>query len=234
MADLQFLVLAGLRLCLVWRTRVIAQIPPWIRDALLRKIFEQLNGIESLLLHAPDGLVEETAERWWINEKIQQAGKSWYERRRCGPWCHEDWHTPGIRRAVEIDNERQHRGWKSEEAKKEEFEGAKLLAKHYPFELGVLYASGWGVAKDQNEALLWYRKAAENGDRRAQYNLAAAYFEGDGVPVDYAAAYFWLKLRDMGQGVDAVGDFLTLEERTEIENRARKWFGDRAAGANPL
>lgn len=230
MADLEFLVLAALLLWLIWRTRVIAQIPPWIRDALLRKNFEQLNGIESVLTTAPQWMVEEEAESWWINEKIQHAGKSWYERSRCGPWCHEDWHTPGIRRAVEIDNERKHRGWKSEESKKEEFELAKSLAEHHPFDLGVLYACGWGIAKDQVEALRWYRRAAEQGDRRAQYNLATTYFEGDGVPVDYATAYFWLKLRDMGRGVDAVGEFLTPEQRADVEQRCQAWIQSHTHG----
>lgn len=116
---------------------------------------------------------------------------------------------------------------KSEEAKKEEFEETKLLAKHYPFDLGVLYASGWGVEKDQNEALLWYRKAAENGDKRAQYNLAAAYFEGDGVPVDYATAYFWLKLSEMENGVEAVGELLPPAERADIDQRCRAWLQSR-------
>lgn len=133
-----------------------------------------------------------------------------------------------LRRQIEIESKLrlEGRGEKSEETKRDEFKIAKNLAAHYPFDLAVLYAAGWGVEKNQDEALRWYREAAERGDRRAQYNLAAAYFEGDGVSVDYGAAYFWLKVREMGSGVQAVGDFLTLEERLEIENRARKWFGE--------
>jgi hypothetical protein len=71
--------------------------------------------------------------------------------------------------------------------------------------------------------LRWYATAAENGDHDAQYKLALAHFEGEGVPVDYATAYFWLKLKELDSGVNAVGDFLTREQRAEVENRCREW-----------
>ena len=34
--------------------------------------------------------------------------------------------------------------------------------------LGLIYANGRGVAKDEVEAVKWYRKAAEQGDADAQ------------------------------------------------------------------
>jgi TPR repeat protein len=34
-------------------------------------------------------------------------------------------------------------------------------------------------------------KKAEEGDARSQYNLGVAYFNGQGVPQDYALAFFW-------------------------------------------
>lgn len=235
MADLQFLVLAGLLLWLIWRTRVVAQTSPWLRDALLRRMFEQLNNILSAVTQAPSSLIDYEAEEeaWWQTEIRWHNGKGWLERRRCGPWCHPDWSTPGIARLDQIRYKHEHPHQESEESKREKFEGAKMLAEHYPFDLGVLYARGWGVEKDQNEALRWYRKAAENGDRRAQYNLAAAYFEGDGVPIDYATAYFWLKLRDTGFGVDAVGEFLTPEQRADVEQRCRAWIQSHTQAREP-
>jgi uncharacterized protein len=39
----------------------------------------------------------------------------------------------------------------------------------------------------------WYRKAAEKGDARAQYNLGLMYDNGLGVPQDYAAALRWYR-----------------------------------------
>ncbi len=235
MKDLEFLVLAGLLLWLIWRTRVVAQTSPWLRDALLRRMFEQLNNILSAVTQAPSSLIDYEAEEeaWWRTEFRWNAGKGWLERRRCGPWCHPDWSTPGIARLDEIRNKHEHPHQESEESQKEKFETAKVLAEHYPFDLGVLYASGCGVEKDQNEALRWYRKAAERGDSRAQYNLATAYFEGDGVPVDYATAYFWLKLRDMGRGVDAVREFLTPEQRADVEQRCQAWIQSHSPGSGP-
>ena len=43
------------------------------------------------------------------------------------------------------------------------------------FLLGVAYANGVGVAKDEAEAVKWYRKAAEQNHAQAQYNLGVCY-----------------------------------------------------------
>ncbi|MDB2497533.1 caspase family protein, partial [Verrucomicrobiales bacterium] len=40
----------------------------------------------------------------------------------------------------------------------------------------------------------WYRKAAEQGDAGAQFNLGACYKNGNGVPQDYAEAVKWYRL----------------------------------------
>ncbi len=42
-------------------------------------------------------------------------------------------------------------------------------------------------------AVAWYRRAAEQGDARAQYNLGVMYAEGLGVPQDAAAAVAWYR-----------------------------------------
>src|SRR5262249_41314290 len=60
--------------------------------------------------------------------------------------------------------------------------------------IGAMYNGGRGVAKDEAEALKWYRKAAENG------NLAAAEFIGHmyengrgGLTKDEAEAVVWYR-----------------------------------------
>jgi hypothetical protein len=231
MANLQFLVLAGLLLWLLWRTRVVAQTSPWLRDALLRRMFGQLNDILSVVTQVPSSLIdrEEEEENWWRAEIRLNAGKDWWERRRCGPWCHADWNTPGISRLNEIEHKRTHPHQESEELKKEDFERTKRLAEgngwlDSQYKVGRFFELGWGVAQDWNEALKWYRKAAEQGDRNARNRLASAYFSGDGVPVDYETAYFWLKLNQMDCGVDAVGDLLNKEQRAEVDRRCRDWI----------
>jgi TPR repeat protein len=53
--------------------------------------------------------------------------------------------------------------------------------------------------KDYKLAVEWFRKAAERGDAKAQYNLGTAYDKGQGVAQDYAQAAQWYrKAADQG------------------------------------
>jgi TPR repeat protein len=47
-----------------------------------------------------------------------------------------------------------------------------------------MYANGYGVAKDYQEAVYWYRKAAEQGRADGQNNLGVMYENGYGVTKD--------------------------------------------------
>jgi hypothetical protein len=78
-------------------------------------------------------------------------------------------------------------------------------------ELGRRYDKGEGVAKDQAEAVKWYRKAAEQNHADAQYNLAICYERGDGVAEDWVEAYKWLLLAAR-QGHKAPKEHMTLLE----------------------
>jgi len=233
MENWQFFVLVALLVWILWRTRVVASTSPWLRDALLRRVFGQLNSILSAVMtQVPSSLINHEAEEenWWRAEIRSNAGKNWWERRQCGPWCHSDWHTPGISHLDEVEYERTHPHQESEESKREMFERRKQDADAgfgSDFEVGRSYELGWGVAKDWNEALRRYRKAAEDGDQNARFRLASAYFDGDGVPRDYAEAYFWFKLKEMDSRVNAVGDHLSPEQRAEVEQRCREWIQSR-------
>ncbi|MFZ0913288.1 MAG: tetratricopeptide repeat protein [Candidatus Korobacteraceae bacterium] len=58
------------------------------------------------------------------------------------------------------------------------------------------YALGSGVPQNvpqNDEALLWFRKAAEQGDAKAQMVLGALYSGGQGVPQDKAQAVLWTR-----------------------------------------
>jgi TPR repeat protein len=57
-----------------------------------------------------------------------------------------------------------------------------------------MYYTGEGVPQDYAEAIKWYRKAAEQGDARAQFNLGNMFRTGKGVPQDYVEAHRWLNL----------------------------------------
>ena len=59
------------------------------------------------------------------------------------------------------------------------------------FSLGVMYANGEGVLKDEAEAVRWYRLAAEQGHAGAQFNLGVMYANGRGVLKDSVLAHMW-------------------------------------------
>lgn len=59
------------------------------------------------------------------------------------------------------------------------------------YNLGLLYASGLGVAHDYQAALKWHRMAAKQGHAGAQNELAQMYAKGQGVPQDNVRAYVW-------------------------------------------
>ena len=61
------------------------------------------------------------------------------------------------------------------------------------YNLGLMYAAGEGVPKDDAEAVKWFRKAAEQGVALAQHNVGAMYANGRGVPKDDVEAVKWFR-----------------------------------------
>jgi TPR repeat protein len=60
------------------------------------------------------------------------------------------------------------------------------------------------VPQDHQEAVRWYRLAADQGYADAQYNLGVMYYKGQGVPQDYGEAHMWLNLAtSRASGADA-------------------------------
>jgi TPR repeat protein len=60
--------------------------------------------------------------------------------------------------------------------------------------LGHLHRAGLGVAKDNREALRWFRRAADQGNPAARTNLGWLYQKGEGAPKDYKEALRWYRL----------------------------------------
>ena len=85
-----------------------------------------------------------------------------------------------------------------EDEKKEKFEVVKLRALSGHAEdqlnLGVLYAEGFGVNRDDKEAIKWFTLSADQGNAEAQTHLGYMYKMGDGVVKDYAEAVRYYKL----------------------------------------
>ncbi len=95
-------------------------------------------------------------------------------------------------------------------------------------ELGALYASGVGVAKDPAKAAKWHRKAAEQGVARAQYQLAWYYSNGEGVKLDKAEAAQWYRkaaVQGMAEAQLALGlAFLNGDGVRASGVEAVRWF----------
>ncbi len=95
--------------------------------------------------------------------------------------------------------------------------------------LGVMYAEGLGVVRDDAEAVKLFRLAAELGDAYAQTNLGVMYAEGLGVAQDYVQAHMWLTLAG-AQGLESAAESrdivvgrMTPAQVAEAERLARAW-----------
>jgi tetratricopeptide (TPR) repeat protein len=104
--------------------------------------------------------------------------------------------------------------------------------------IGHLYRWGQGVEKDIQQAMHWYRKAAETGFARAQANLAAIYLQGDeGVPIDHAEARKWFEAAArQGHAVAQYNLGLMYELGLGVEKNdaiALGWYNNAAKAGQP-
>ena len=76
-----------------------------------------------------------------------------------------------------------------------------------------MYANGYGVAKDSAEALKWYRKAADQGNASAQFNLGAMYSNGEGVAKDAIEGAAWINI------AAASGEEISVMNRSLVERQ---------------
>jgi TPR repeat protein len=82
-------------------------------------------------------------------------------------------------------------------------------------DLGWLYQNGWGVSRDDVQAVHWYRLAARQGNAAAQTNIGWMYQYGRGVPRDYAEAVKWYRLA-VAQGEPVAADNLGILYRDGV------------------
>jgi len=75
----------------------------------------------------------------------------------------------------------------------------------------------------------WFRKAADQGNAEAQFNLGYMYWKGLGVGQDYVKAHMWYNLaaskgqRGARKDRDRVAAQMTPSQITEAQRRARVW-----------
>ncbi|MCX6926327.1 MAG: tetratricopeptide repeat protein, partial [Verrucomicrobia bacterium] len=74
----------------------------------------------------------------------------------------------------------------------------------------------------------WYRKAADQGNAIAQFNLGGCYYGGEGVPKDYIEAVKWYrKAADQGDADAQFNLGVCCSEGRGVEQNfveAYKWF----------
>lgn len=61
------------------------------------------------------------------------------------------------------------------------------------YHLGRLYENGWGVEKNEEKALDFYKKSTEAGEEKSALKVGNAYYLGKGVVKNYAEAFRWYK-----------------------------------------
>ncbi|MBT7311435.1 sel1 repeat family protein, partial [bacterium] len=75
----------------------------------------------------------------------------------------------------------------------------------------------------------WYRKAAEQENVNAQFELGFMYALGNGVAQDYVLAHMWLNLsvaqghKDAREGRDLVAERMTSEQIASAQRMAREF-----------
>ena len=96
-----------------------------------------------------------------------------------------------------------------------------------------MYAFGRGVPPFSTQAVAWWRKAADQGDAKAQHNLGVMYADGRGVPEDDVEAHKWHDLaarlappdeQEVYAGFrDALAETMTPQQIAEAQKRAAEW-----------
>jgi len=96
------------------------------------------------------------------------------------------------------------------------------------YKLGVMYANGQGVTRNDAEAVKWYAKSAGQGHAGAQIDLGFMYFNGRGVAQNDAEAVKWYKkAAEQGNAVAQYNlGFMYANGRgiTQNDAEAVKWF----------
>src|ERR1700722_5627103 len=52
------------------------------------------------------------------------------------------------------------------------------------FDVGFMHAYGWGMQRNPEEAIAWYRESADQGLQVAQHFIGMAYVNGEGIQPD--------------------------------------------------
>jgi len=90
---------------------------------------------------------------------------------------------------------------------------AELGDRDSMYGLGGSFEYGVGVSVDINDAISWYREAAQIGHVAAQLELAFIYSERDDIPKDYICSYAYAFAAVENGSKEAPGLKAELEEK---------------------
>jgi uncharacterized protein len=88
------------------------------------------------------------------------------------------------------------------------------------FLLGIAYAQGKGVERNDTAAARWFHQAARRGHVRAKASMGYLYATGRGVRHDVVLGYVFLA-QAIRQGDPLAGDLLTKLRRTMSPSQLR-------------
>lgn len=96
------------------------------------------------------------------------------------------------------------------------------------FQLGRMYANGFGVDMDDALALKWYQSAADQGHAEAQCNLAVMHQNGWGVPQSEEEAIRYYRLaaeQGVAEALQALGRHFGMDFSEDYDPvEAYKWY----------
>ena len=92
--------------------------------------------------------------------------------------------------------------------------------------LAVMYDKGIGVKKNSTKALYWYKKAAKQGYKPAEYNLGFFYH----IRKRYEKALYWYKKSGTTKGYLAVGAIYDYKKKYK---QASYWYKKAVKRGNP-
>jgi TPR repeat protein len=104
------------------------------------------------------------------------------------------------------------------------------------YEIGLRYANGEGVPKDDLLAFGWFLKAAEQGNSNAQAYIGIAYAAGRGVSKDNRLSLIWL--HKAAEQNNAIGQYSlgmmysNGQGVSKDEEQAIRWFNKAASQGN--
>jgi len=79
------------------------------------------------------------------------------------------------------------------------------------FDLGLMYARGAGVAKNEKLAFSWFHKAARNNHVEAKFYMGLSFAQGRGVRKQAQLARYWFKLAAKAGHRKAVAHLASIE-----------------------